>query len=319
MDHTRIAGGAVGSAEPDRSVVALTVHQVDVFTRTPLAGNPAAVVLHADGLDDGTMQAIAQEMNLSETAFVSRESPPGVVPVRFFTPTREVPVCGHATLGAHFARARHLGLVRGAVMQASPGAHWNVRWERRDGATFVTMRQSPVVYGAIWGDDLSQRLLTALGIDRSALRSDCPVQIVSTGHAKVMVPVRSREILEAIRPYPTALSALSEASGIAGYFLFAEDDRDRDTFTACRMFGPALGIPEDPVNGSGHGPLAAYLLARGGDLSAAARAGFWSRMGDHLGRPGRVWVRAEQDGHAVDVGGFVTPVFSAHLEIGRAR
>jgi PhzF family phenazine biosynthesis protein len=229
VDHTGIGSGAAGSTAgragfqdqaraPVRGAAPLTVHQVDVFTRTPLAGNPAAVVLQADGLDDGTMQAIAQEMNLSETAFVSRESPSGVVPVRFFTPTREVPVCGHATLGAHFVRARHLGLVRGAVMQASPGARWHVQWERRGGATFVTMRQSPVVYGAMWSDDLGQRLLSALGIDRTALRSDCPVQIVSTGHAKVIVPLRSREILEAIQPDLTALSALSEATGIAKPF-----------------------------------------------------------------------------------------------------
>lgn len=194
-------GGAVGRRSPVQVHAAIMIHQVDVFTRTPFAGNAAAAVLDSEGLSDGAMQAIAREMNLSETAFVFGESHDGVVPLRFFTPTREVPVCGHATLGAHFVRARHLGLAEGAVMHASPGARWHVRWERRDGATFLTMRQAPVRYGSTWDDDeLARRLLTALAIDRHALRPGAPVQII---HAELHL---DRGLVEtgpcSARPHP---------------------------------------------------------------------------------------------------------------------
>jgi PhzF family phenazine biosynthesis protein len=292
-------------------------HQLDVFTRTPLVGNPAGVVLGADELSDAQMAAIAREMNLSETAFVLRSTSPNVVSVRFFTPTREVPVCGHATLAAHYVRARELGLTSGAVTQMSPGARWHVRWEPRDGAAFVIMSQSPVEYGQTLTDDLRLELLNALGIKDDDLKMRYPVQVVSTGHAKAIAALESAEVLRAIEPDLAALRGLSGRTGVGGYFLFARDDPARRTLTVCRMFGPAIGVNEDPVNGSGHGPLAAYLLSRGGAMAEAARVGFWSRMGDHLGRPGRVWAQITADGSTVEVGGHVTPVFSAEFELPR--
>jgi PhzF family phenazine biosynthesis protein len=134
----------------------------------------------------------------------------------------------------------------------------------------------------------------------------------------VIVPIRSPEVLEAIEPDLPALRALSTKTAVSGYFLFALDESVRDTSTVCRMFAPAIGINEDPVNGSGHGPLAAYLLERGATAADSTRSGFWSRMGEHLGRAGRVWVQAMDDRKTVEVGGYVTPVFSATIELERA-
>ena len=131
---------------PDHLTRTVVIHQVDVFTRQQFTGNAAGVVLNADGLSESEMANIAGEMNLSETAFVFRPTNSGDVPVRFFTAAREVPVCGHATLGAHFVRALELGAThRGSAVQVSPGARWEVRWERLDGATLMVMRPSALL------------------------------------------------------------------------------------------------------------------------------------------------------------------------------
>ncbi len=295
----------------------LVVHQVDVFTDTPLTGNAAAVVLQADKLSDSAMLAIAREMNLSETAFVFADRSPGVVPVRFFTPRTEIPVCGHATLAAQYVRAKSLGQAEGRVIQASPGARWEVHWRQRDGGWFMVMTQGPVRFGMDWDDHRVRELCQALQIDRAMLAPGLAVHEVSTGHPKVVVPIATQAALAAITPDLGALASLSDITGVAGYFLFAMAHGD-DALTVCRMFAPGIGISEDPVNGSGHGPLAAYLLSQGGSLAAAARDGFWSRMGAHLGRPGRVWVRAARDGRSVDVGGDVVDVFAAEVAMGPA-
>lgn len=292
-----------------------TVHQVDVFTREPFTGNRAGVVLNADGLTEAQMLAVAREMNLSETAFVFRSTTRGVVPVRFFTPTQEVPVCGHATLAAHYLRSAERGEISGTVMQESPGARWSIRWERRNGGRSVFMKQGPVQFGEELEGETRRDLLSALGVVDEALLPNEPVQVVSTGHAKVVVPIRSPEVLAAMDPDFPALRTLSEKTGVGGYFLFARDDSERDTFTACRVFAPAIGVDEDPVNGSGHGPLAAYLLEHVDSMAAIVRSGFWSRMGGHLGRPGRVWVQAAENGKTVEVGGEVTPVFSSEVAL----
>ena len=87
------------------------LYQIDAFTTTPFAGNPAGVVLAAEGMTDAEMLAVARELNNSETAFVlPADGSDHDVRVRFFTPTTEVPTCGHATIGAHYARAIEYGL-----------------------------------------------------------------------------------------------------------------------------------------------------------------------------------------------------------------
>ncbi len=291
------------------------VHQVDVFTRSRFRGNPAGVVLDADGLPDGILQDIAREMNLSETAFVHACDDQGRVPVRFFTPTAEVPICGHATLAAHFVRAFQGDGTSGRVVQTAAGGEWEVRWERREGGPFLTMVQGPVTWGDPLGGDHSAQLMRALGIAPENVREGWPIQPVGTGHAKIMVPIAHVDVLRAITPDMGALRILSEDVGVGGVFVFATEGTPDGAFTEARMFGPAIGVPEDPVNGSGHGPLGAYLTARGSAWADVALSGFWSAMGGGLRRDGRVWTRVHPDRTAVDVGGFVVPVFDAFMEL----
>lgn len=292
---------------------AITVHRVAVFTRTTFAGNPAGVVLDAERLSDRAMQMLAREVNLSETAFLCRQRRGGVVFVRFFTPRQEVPVCGRATLAAHCVRARHLRMDAGEVTQVSPGASWRVRWQTAASDTMVVMVQGPVMHGAVWDGAVLERLLVALGLRRHALRAETPVQVLSTGHAKVVVPLREARVLKALRPNLAVLAALSDQTGVSGYFLFAPGTDG--ALTTCRMFAPAIGVPEDPGNGSGHGPLGAYLARYGGPEAEAAKRGFWSSMGDALGRPGQVWVRVLDGEREVEVGGYTTPIGTTTLKV----
>lgn len=284
----------------------VTVHQVDVFTRVSGQGNRAGVVLDAGDLTEAQMQSVARRAGHSETAFVFPLEEGTTVPVRFFTPTTEVPICGHATLAAHFVRAaamRQLG--RGTVTQRSPGARWRVHWSTTGDRTTVSMVQGPVEFGPVWGEDRIWALLAAVGLRKQDLAEGRPVQEVSTGHPKVVVPISSEAALGAVRPDMTALIELSRSTGIAGYFLYAPGEGN-DYLTSCRMFAPALGIPEDPVNGSGHGPLGAYLRRHHPSLAERLAGGFRSRMGHFLNRPGEVFVRMESD-LEVEVGGLVTP------------
>ncbi|MGA5822828.1 PhzF family phenazine biosynthesis isomerase [Kitasatospora sp. NPDC094028] len=283
------------------------LYQVDAFTTTPFTGNPAGVVLDADGLTEGQMLAIARELNNSETAFVlPPDGPDHEVRVRFFTPTTEVPTCGHATIGTHYARAVEYGLPSCTVVQKTGGGLLQRVEVHADGDRVrIGMHQGPAEFGPELDRSQVGRLLRALGAAPADLAEDGPVRIVSTGHSKVLIGLRDRAAVDALRPDAGALTALSHEVGSNGFFVFALGARATRAalavdgpgpLTWSRMFAPAIGIPEDPVTGNGHGPLGAYLLRYGLVAAPGGRLAFTGRQGVAMGRPGDVHVRAETDG-----------------------
>jgi PhzF family phenazine biosynthesis protein len=293
--------------------------QVDAFTRTPFEGNPAGVVLDAEGLSERQMQVIARELNNSETAFVL---PPRNgdhdVHVRFFTPTVEVPVCGHATIATHFVRAL-VGEVTGRRTSQLTGAGViEVEIEPAEGDVRIWMRQRPPVFTPPLEEAERGRLLDAMGLSRDELGSG-PVQIVSTGHSKVMVPVASRAVLDGLRPDPAALTDLSRRIGCNGYYVFTTLGADPEVTAHARMFAPAIGILEDPVTGNGAGPLGAWLVANGqaGEGAAGADRKFVVRQGEAIDRPGLARVEVAIDGagrpERVRVGGDAVVAFRSTL------
>ncbi|MFG3706413.1 PhzF family phenazine biosynthesis isomerase [Micromonospora sp. NPDC047670] len=294
------------------------LYQVDAFTRTAFVGNPAGVVLAAEGLTDARMLAVARELNNSETAFVL--PPDGAdhdVRVRFFTPTTEVPTCGHATVGAHFARAVEYALPSGFLVQKTGGGLLQPVEVHRDGDRVrIGMRQGTAVFGPELGGGQIDRLLRALGADPRDLADDGPVQVVSTGHSKVLVQLRDRGVVDGLRPDPVALTALSREVGSNGYFVFTRATGEEHLLTWSRMFAPAIGIVEDPVTGNGHGPLGAYLVRHGIVPAPGGRLRFTGRQGSAMGRPGDVHVRVEirSDGEPlVSITGDAVTVFRAEL------
>ncbi|EGB15392.1 phenazine biosynthesis protein PhzF family [Pseudodesulfovibrio mercurii] len=295
----------------------ITVCLADAFTTQPGRGNRAGVVLNASGLSDEAMQAVAALVGVSETAFLS-PAPDGAdfdLVQRYFTPEVEVPTCGHATIGSHFVRARTLGMTHGRVRIRTGAGVLPIDIETVDGALKVTMTQGAVTFTPPYGARTREAILAALGLGPDDPAEGLPVQEVSTGHSKVMVPIRSVAVLDRLEPDMAALRALSREIGCNGYFVFVLNDAGDDCLTSGRMFAPAVGIDEDPVTGNGNGPCGAYL-SRYGVLPDRPVFGYLGRQGVAMGREGLIEVtvtRDEKGPYKVQVGG--TAVEAGRMEI----
>lgn len=294
------------------------LYQVDSFTTEKFRGNPAGVVPNADGLTESQMQTIAREMNNSETAFIlSPTGPDHEVWVRFFTPTTEVPSCGHATIAAHYVRALEKQLPPCSVIQKIGAGILPVEVENADGDYRIVMTQGAISFGP----DIPQRsiedLLLALDITHADLDDRCPIQIVSTGHSKVLIGIKSRSLLDQLSPDLAALTQISQQIGCNGYYVFVLTN-ESDIRAHGRMFAPAIGIPEDPVTGNANGPLGAYLVQHGLVDMENGTYQFTARQGEAIGRPGEVDVVVTVvDGkpQTVQVGGRAVVVFKTELEL----
>jgi PhzF family phenazine biosynthesis protein len=294
-----------------------TLYHIDSFTRTPLRGNPAGVVLGADGLSDAQMQDIARELKHSETAFVlCSTAPDHDVWVRFFTPSVEVPVCGHATIAAHYALAHARGEAPGAaVVQRTGAGLQRIRTMRHDGDWRIGIEQGAISFGeplnAAWRERVAAALRLAGG--GSALADGRPLQVVSTGHSKVMVPLRDDYPLDSLAPDLSALQALSRELGCNGWFPFVISGARR---TDGRMFAPAIGIAEDPVTGNANGPLGAYLVRHKLMACDDGVLAFEGHQGRAIRRDGIVQVRvdgAAGEPQRVSIAGDAVILFSAPL------
>ncbi|MEA3284429.1 MAG: PhzF family isomerase [Synergistota bacterium] len=294
------------------------VYQVDSFTRERFTGNPAGVVSDADGLSDVQMQRIARELNNSETAFMlSDETGESDVHVRFFTPTREVPICGHATVAAHYVRAKEANLGNSRVLQRTGAGVLPVE-VLKDGDDYrIVMTQGKISIGSSLEEPHVDRLIDALRIDRRDLRSDCPVVVASTGHSKVMVGIRDISLLHGLSPDMSELKELSMDIGCNGYYVFTLH-RGESPLIHGRMFAPAIGITEDPVTGNANGPLGAYLVNFGIVECGDSELSFDAVQGEAIGRGGRMGVKVKiTDGKPVEVRiiGEAVVAFSTEIKI----
>ena len=239
------------------------IYQVDAFTKTKFHGNPAGVVPNAAGLTEEQLQRIARELNNSETAFIFSATSPGYdVEVRFFTPTTEVPLCGHATIAAHYVRAIEGCAVAGRVVQKTKAGLLPVDIVPEKQDYSIIMTQGTPNIGEPFAPLLVQKIAAALGIKPGDIRPDCPVAIASAGHSKIMVGIWSNEQLHRLKPNLDALAAISAEVGCNGYYVFTLNPGE-EVLVHGRMFAPAIGIAEDPVTGNANGPLGAYLVQYG--------------------------------------------------------
>jgi PhzF family phenazine biosynthesis protein len=237
------------------------IYQIDSFTREKFKGNPAGVVLNADGLSEENMQSIARELNNSETAFIlSPTVSDSDYTIRYFTPSIEVPSCGHATIAALYAKALEDNLESGVLRINTKIGILPIEIEKTDDDYQITMTQGAFTVSPTFDDIKTAKLLSALHLDISDLDQKCPIQIASTGHSKVMIGIKSRQKLNGLQPNMEALVMLSNEVGCNGYFVFTFDSDHQDILTYGRMFAPAIGIAEDPVTGNANGPLGGYLV-----------------------------------------------------------
>jgi len=282
----------------------LQIFQVDAFTRTRFTGNPATVVLDADGRDDVTLASIAREFAHAETAFVcAATAPDHDVRLRFFNSRKEAPFVGHATIAAH---AVLLALGRrglGVCRQHSGTGIIEVRAEER-GGTLIEFRQSPADLDAPLPLKTTLRVAEALRLPATQLHETMPARIARKGSSRLLVPVADPRALDGMAPNFDTLIALGRELGTEGFFAFSLAHSASQRATESRMFCPALGIPEDPVSGNAHGMLAAYLWQIG-QLTVGSTE-FIGHQGRQMNRPGKVRVALELERgspSAVRIGG----------------
>jgi trans-2,3-dihydro-3-hydroxyanthranilate isomerase len=278
------------------SEAALDYFVLDVFTQTRLTGNPLAVVMNPGTLTDAMMQAMAREMNLSETTFVERraadvERREGVR-VRIFTTEEELPFAGHPTLGtASLLRAIApecveaetvtLALNVGRVpvrfeAEAEGAAEWPVRGE---------MTQRDPEFGAIL-DPSEVAALTGLAVEDLDLAR--PIQIVSTGTAFAIVPLRSAEALAGLRVRQDEAGAFLRARGARWFYVLGPTHTANSTEPAWRARMQFNG-GEDPATGSAAGCAISHLVHHGAVESGAM---IHLRQGVEMGRPSDLFLRA---------------------------
>lgn len=277
------------------------VYIVDAFAARPFAGNPAGVVTDAAGLLTEQMQAIARELGQTETCFVLEPDLPDVdFQLRWFTPTVEVDLCGHATVAAYVclfeegrltlddqpARFRHL--TRSGVLDV-----WVARGE--SSRPIVTM--STGVASIDPAADDRRAVVAAIGLSPESLDSELPLAREDAS-ARLIVPIRRLHDLLALRPATSEMVRYGLGTGYRRFTLLCRETLDPSTLVHVRHFAPANGIPEDPVTGTAHAAIAVYLDQQG-VLPVTERFRFVGEQGHAVNRPGTVVVEVVRDGRAI--------------------
>jgi PhzF family phenazine biosynthesis protein len=294
-------------------VETVRIKQVDAFTEMPFGGNPAGVVTVAEGLDEGRMQKIAREMNLSETAFVT-PSEKADFRVRFFTPNSEVDLCGHATIGSFAAlhEEGRLDAARSVFTQETKAGVLEVERSFRGEVPVFTMTQAKPRFR----DTGSSREEAArlLRVDPSMLL-DVPPMAVSTGLWWYVIGLKSLSAMQSLAPDMGAIRDFSERHGLIGLVPFCLETLEKGANAHMRAFAPFVAIDEDPVCGTGNGSMGAYigqyrLVDFDDGVDLVSEAGF------EVKRPGRVFVSLRrEDGSIVrvKVGGSAVTVLEGTM------
>lgn len=292
--------------------------RVDAFTRQRFRGNPAIVVLDADDLTEEQMQTIAAEVN-GETAFLlEAESGDHDMQVKFFTPRHPVPFVGHATVAAQYVYAKTAGVKNKKLRQLTGAGIVEIEVSEVDGDYRVAITQSPPLLGPIVPDHQRRQVLNALGISSPSLHIDCPLQILTKGSHRLLIGLKSPDLLSSLKPDFEELARLTPHVGAEGYFVFALTDTDGTIGTISRMFCPALGIPEDPVSGNAHGMLGVYLINHELLKPTEGRVAFRGHQGRWVRRDGIVDVEIETSGkvaQSVRITGDAVIVYEAEVQI----
>src|SRR6266480_5489782 len=290
--------------------------QLDVFTRTPFTGNPLAVFTDARGLSDQQMQALAREMNLSETTFILPREPQVEAEegkrVRIFTVEEELPFAGHPTLGTALylhstAASREIVLdLKVGKIDVQFSTDSDHRSNRVAGDVFGEMRQRDPEFGPTLPPD---KVASVLGSDEIA--AEWPSQIVSTGLPFAIVPIRDSKTLANLKPDLARVGALLEGTG-AHFCYFISPERQGRLEVRARMF---FYGGEDPATGSAAGSAISWMVQHG---VAKSDEQVLIYQGVEARRPSEIFVRATRDGEKVAnvrVGGYAVEVLRGTVSL----
>ena len=289
----------------------IPIVQVDAFTERAFGGNPAAVVLDAQGLSDAQMQAIATEMRVAGTAYLTpATSADAQWRLRWFTPTREIAYSGHTTLAAVHVLIEAGRLRNDHVVFETQAGHL--------GATVV----ADSAHQLIWLEPKVPALHAfsgQLGHVREALGLPAAAgwaHPVTTPDHDLLIPVAGLDVLRALTPNLAALADVATHAGVRGVCLVSRETVEKGSETHCRFFAPHFGVPEDIVTGSVHSSIGVWLLDAGLLHADGSLAAFTAEQGDGLGRPGRLRVELQVRAGAVTrvrVGGSAVTVLSGSI------
>jgi trans-2,3-dihydro-3-hydroxyanthranilate isomerase len=294
--------------------------QLDVFTRTPLTGNPLAIFTDARGLGDQQMQALAREMNLSETTFILPREPQVEARegkrVRIFTVEEELPFAGHPTLGT--ALYLHNTAASGTdeiVLDLNVGkigvrfsADSHNRSDRVAGDVFGEMRQRDPEFDPILPRD---KIASVLGSDGGEIAAEWPSQVISTGLPFAIVPIRDAETLASLKPDLVKAGALLEGTG-ARFCYFISPEREGWRAVRSRMF---FYGGEDPATGSAAGCAVSWMVRHG---LAKSDEQILIHQGVEARRPSEIFVRATREGEKITnvrVGGYAVEVLRGTVSL----
>jgi trans-2,3-dihydro-3-hydroxyanthranilate isomerase len=295
--------------------------QLDVFTKTPLTGNPLAIFTDARGLSDQQMQALAREMNLSETTFVLPREPQVEAQegkrVRIFTVEEELPFAGHPTLGtALYLQSTAASGADEIVLDLNVGkigvrfsTDSNHRSNRVAGDVFGEMRQRDPEFGPTLPPN---KVGSVLGTNGSEIAAEWPSQIVSTGLPFAIVPIRDSKSLANLQPDLVRMSALLDGTSAKFCYFICPEENQGWREARARMF---FYGGEDPATGSAAGCAVSWLVRHG---LAKSDEQILIYQGAEARRPSEIFVRATRDGEKVSnvrVGGYAVEVLRGTVSL----
>lgn len=287
--------------------------QIDAFTNHPLGGNPCAIVFDCADLPEATMQAIAKEMNLSETSFVWRMDD-GRFRARYFTPAQEIPLAGHPTIATVFS------LVESGRLKLD-GNYLKMPLVLRDGPIDVEIFAEA---GRVQRVVMSQRkpqflreytpdeVLPVFGLAHRDLLPGALIQTVSTGTPQLFVPINGLESLRKIKLDVDAYNALRARGDFFSVHLFCLQGATQDGHTFARHFVTPPDLIEDPYTGSATGGMGAYLW----HYNLIEKPTFIAEQGHWMNRPGEGMVEVigpRDDIETVKVGGAAAVIVRGEL------
>lgn len=285
------------------------VYTVNSFAKSINGGNPAGVVLNADGLSDVEMKKITGVVGFSETAFVMKSNLADFM-VRFFTPNEEVDFCGHATIAVFHTISSKGYIKSGRYSQETKAGILDVQVMED---LSIMMNQNIPSYHEIIE---KQEIADSLNITVDEMLENLPVQIVSTALRDILVPIKSLDILNSINPDFKKVENISSKYNTVGYHIFTLESLNESN-AHCRNFAPLYGIPEESATGTSNGALACYLY-KYGKLKHDHITNISIEQGYSMERPSEIKIALttkEKEITEVRVGGIALNLSEIEVEI----
>ena len=231
------------------------VQIVNAFIDGATGGNPAGVVVDANILTAAQKLKVAKQVGLSETAFVSA-SDSATIKLEFFTPTRQIAHCGHATIAA-FSLLRRLGVVsEGRLSKETIDGNRDILV---DGDMAFMEQRAPKYTHVAPTSELGGRVVASIGLTQEQLRSGVDPFVVNTGNSFLIVPLPDESTVTKLRPDLDLIKSLSDELDLIGYYVFSTTTKVQGRHAGARMFAPRFGIPEEAGTGMAAGSLACFL------------------------------------------------------------